>query len=401
MSLVGIPAKPSAAAHVTSPWPYRELDIVGLRDRGWRPSPFRDVVLKVHQRCNLACDYCYVYTMADQTWRDRPPAMTATVWRAAARRIAEHAAAHQLAHIRVILHGGEPLLAGLGRLRSIVAAVRAELPSDCRPEFCLQTNGLLLDEETLRALRAESVAVGVSLDGGRETNDRHRRRANGAGSFEGVHRALRLLGDDRYRSSFAGLLCTVDLDADPVACYEALLAYRPPGLDFLLPHANWSNPPRARSDAATTPYGDWLVTVFDRWYGAPAQETRIRLFEDVISLVLGGASRSEQVGLSPVGVVVIESDGAIELVDSLKSAYAGACATGLTVFADPLDAALAHPGVVARQIGRHALCDTCLACPIHRVCGAGHYAHRYRAGEGFHNPSVYCADLRRLITHVQ
>ncbi|HEU4426773.1 MAG TPA: radical SAM protein, partial [Pilimelia sp.] len=47
------------------------------------------------------------------------------------------------------------------------------------------------------------------------------------------------------------------------------------------------------------------------------------------------------------------------------------------------------------------LCDTCLACPIHRVCGAGHYAHRYRAGEGFHNPSVYCADLRRLITHVQ
>ena len=26
--------------------------------------------------------------------------------------------------------------------------------------------------------------------------------------------------------------------------------------------------------------------------------------------------------------------------------------------------------------------------------------HRYRAGDGFRNPSVYCADLTRLITHI-
>jgi uncharacterized protein len=38
---------------------------------------------------------------------------------------------------------------------------------------------------------------------------------------------------------------------------------------------------------------------------------------------------------------------------------------------------------------------------VHRVCGAGHYAHRYRPGTGFRNPSVYCADLRRLIGHVR
>lgn len=34
------------------------------------------------------------------------------------------------------------------------------------------------------------------------------------------------------------------------------------------------------------------------------------------------------------------------------------------------------------------------------ICGGGLFAHRYRAGDGFHNPSVYCADLLHLIKHV-
>jgi len=51
--------------------------------------------------------------------------------------------------------------------------------------------------------------------------------------------------------------------------------------------------------------------VFDRWYGAPHKETGVRLFDDLLSLIFGGNSGSEQIGLSPAGVVVAESDGAI------------------------------------------------------------------------------------------
>jgi len=32
-----------------------------------------------------------------------------------------------------------------------------------------------------------------------------------------------------------------------------------------------------------------------------------------------------------------------------------------------------------------------------RACGGGLYAHRYKSGNGFDNPSVYCADLKVLI----
>lgn len=397
-----MPAVRGAAPHdgraPLAPWPERDLDVPELLRDGWRPTPFRDVVLKVHQQCNLACDYCYVYTMADQSWRDRPAVMSREVWRAAAARMAEHGDAHDLDAMRLVLHGGEPLLAGRETLHELVTDFRSALGGR-RLAVQLQTNGVLLTEPMLATLRGLGVTVGVSLDGPADHNDRRRHHRDGRGSHAGVDRALRLLNRPEHRPTFAGLLCTVDLAVDPVACYESLLAYRPPSVDFLLPHANWSVPPAAPVPAATA-YGDWLVEVFDRWYGAPRQECGVRLFEDVIALLLGGSGRSEQVGASPVAVVVVETDGAVEQVDSLKSAYPGACATGLTVLRDGLDAALLHPGIVARQIGAAALCGTCRSCPVGRVCGGGHYAHRFRAGAGFRHPSVYCADMRRLIDHV-
>jgi uncharacterized protein len=380
------------------PWPYELVDVAALRRSGWRPTAVREFVLKVHQRCNLACDYCYVYELADQSWRDRPVVMAPEVWQAAAARIGEHARRHNLDQVRVVLHGGEPLLAGADRLVRLIADVRGALPDGCELSVGMQTNGVTLDEPKLELLAGERVRIGVSVDGSAADHDRHRTFRNGTGSFRAVDRAVELLSTPRFRPSFAGLLCTVDPATDPAETYAALLRHSPPSIDLLLPHANWSQPPSRAGRA--TPHGDWLIAVFELWYAAPSRPTRIRLFEEIMSLLLGGAGRSEQVGLSPVAVLVVESDGAIEQVDALKSAYAGACETGRTVFADSFDAALEHPGVVARQLGVGALSAGCASCAIHRVCGAGHYAHRYRAGEGFRNPTVYCADMQLLISHI-
>jgi uncharacterized protein len=107
------------------------------------------------------------------------------------------------------------------------------------------------------------------------------------------------------------------------------------------------------------------------------------------------------IGLEPSTLVVIETDGTIEQADTLKVAYHGAPQTGLHVVRDRLDAALLLPGVAALQLGERALSADCRACRIRRVCGGGLYAHRYRAGTGFANPSVYCPDLMRLINHIR
>ena len=387
-----------AAQRAAAPWPYALLDVAGERATGWQPTPLREVVLKVHQRCNLACDYCYVYELADRSWRDRPAAMSAEIWQHALARLAEHVERHGLTGVRVVLHGGEPLLYGLDRLVELTGAVHAALPATCRAEVSLQTNGVRLDAATVATLRRHGIRVGVSVDGVEADHDRHRRMPNGRGSFAAVAAGLDVLRRPENRAVYAGILCTVAPRTDPIACYEQLLKFEPPSIDFLLPHANWDEPP---AGAGGTAYADWLGAVFDHWYStSPAPPVRIRLFEDIIRLLLGGGGRSEQIGLSPAGLVVVESDGALEQVDALKSAYEGAPATGLDVRHDDFDAVLADPGVVARQIGLRALAPACLECPVHRVCGGGHYAHRYRRGQGFRNPSVYCADLGELIRHV-
>jgi uncharacterized protein len=382
-------------------WP-ATLDIEDAMAGGWQPTPFRQFIVKVHSRCNLTCDYCYVYTLADQSWRERPMAMAPDILNAAAFRIAEHARTHALDAVRVIFHGGEPLLVGRRYLADAIALIRGVAGPRVRVDMGLQSNGVLLDEDFLRTFRSLDVRVGISVDGGSAAHDRHRRYASGRGTHADVARALSLLSRPEYRRVYGGLLCTIDLGNEPVATYEALLEHAPPAVDLLLPHGNWSAPPPGRApDPERTPYADWLIAVFDRWYGAPVQETRIRLFEEIIHLLLGGASTTEAVGLTPTSLLVIETDGSIEQTDALKSAYPDAPQTGLHVARDPFDAALRSPSIAARQIGLDALGDTCRACAVRRVCGGGLYPHRYRAGNGFRNPSVYCPDLLRLITHIR
>ena len=94
---------------------------------GSAPVPLSQFVLKVHSRCDLACDHCYVYEAADQSWRGRPTVIADDVISQTAARIAEHAGAHRLRAVQVVLHGGEPLLAGRARLGRIVAELRSAL----------------------------------------------------------------------------------------------------------------------------------------------------------------------------------------------------------------------------------------------------------------------------------
>jgi uncharacterized protein len=317
-----------------------------------------------------------------------------------AQRVGEHVREHRLPMIKVGLHGGEPLLAGPEIIEHAVTSVRAAVPDRTRVDFTVQTNGVLLNDRFLRLFENLGVVVGVSVDGGRVANDRHRLFPNGRSSFAAVASALRLLAE--HPSVYGGLLCTIDVRNDPVGVYEDLLAFSPPQLDLLLPHGNWAAPPPERSlDTQPSHYAEWLIAVFDRWFDAPVRETKIRFFESIIGLLFGLPSESESVGLSPIDLVTVETDGTWEQGDALKTVADGAAATGLTVRDHSLDEALRNPGIIARQRGLAALGPECRQCPIVGVCGGGLYAHRYSDHAGFASPSVYCGDLGALIWHIR
>ena len=365
-------------------------------------------VLKVHSRCNLACDHCYVYEHSDQSWRTRPVGVSPAVVHRAAVRIAEHAAEHRLPVVHVVLHGGEPLLLGPDALGEVLETLHRVIGPVAEADLRLHTNAVLLSPEFCDLFARHDVKVGVSLDGDRAANDLHRNFADGRSSHAAVLRGLALLRRPEYRRQYAGILCTVDTAGDPVAVLDALLDQEPPRIDFLLPHATWDHPP-PRPPGRPDAYARWLAAVFDRWV-ALGRPVPVRLFESIEAVAVGAASGTEGIGLDPVDLLVIETGGEWEQVDSLKTAYAGAPMLTLTagvgpaavlnVFEHSADEAAAHPAVAARQHGAAELSDTCRACALVERCGGGHYAHRYRTGSGFRNPSVYCDDLKTLITHI-
>lgn len=148
------------------------------------PIPFRQFIVKMHGRCNLACTYCYLYEGPDGSWRDRPAAASAAVLDRTATRIAEHAERHALRDLALVLHGGEPLLAGAGPLAEVTGRVRELVPRGCQVHATVQTNATLLTEERLAVLADAGIRVGISLDGG--TAAHNRRRVDHAGDRKSV-----------------------------------------------------------------------------------------------------------------------------------------------------------------------------------------------------------------------
>jgi uncharacterized protein len=358
------------------------------------PAPMRSFICKVASRCDLDCDYCYVYRHADQTWRQQPPFMSLDVARALGVRIREHCETHSLTVVDVIFHGGEPLLAGLAHLRLLCDLIRESAAVEVR--FRMQTNGVRFDDAALRFCQEYGFLVGLSCDGPQAAFDRHRLDHRGRSQFASVLRALSLLSSPEGRPHWSGFLTVIDIANDPLSVYDFLRSYRPRSIELLLPLANHDHPP-AGAETATTPHADWLLTIFELWYREQPNATLIRRFRDVIALLAGADNSSEEWGLQPVDFAVVETNGDLQVVDTLKTAFEGANHLGLNVARDGFDDMLRHPLVEERQCGAQMLCDTCKACSLVRVCAGGYYPHRYSSRNGFDNPSVYCHDLQKLV----
>ncbi|MGI5156177.1 radical SAM protein [Microbispora sp. CA-102843] len=115
------------------------MNPMGLNRSPLSIVPFRQFVLKVASRCDLACDHCYVYEHADTSWRGRPMVMSDGTAVRVADRIAEHAAEHRIQTTHVVFHGGEPLLAGIERLRRFSRTLRRAVEGVCDLDLRIHT----------------------------------------------------------------------------------------------------------------------------------------------------------------------------------------------------------------------------------------------------------------------
>jgi len=363
--------------------------------------PFHTFIFKLFSRCNLNCTYCYMYNLADRSYQRQPWGMSPDIVQASIRRIREHLDAHGKRSAHFVLHGGEPLLGGSRYLSDLFQMIDEVLdPSVYSVKIGIQSNGILFDPEIGDLLLARAATIGISLDGPPAVNDLHRIDHGGRGSSSRVERALAILRSARYHKVFAGFLVVIDIAADPLGVYRYLAGFAPPSIDFLLPYDNYVRRPKGKDILENTVYADWLLTIFDTWWREKST-IRVREFDNIIRMVLGGRSTVESLGLEPADIIVFETNGDIELVDSLKGTFEGATHLGFNVQDTPLDHVAQHNMVEFRRQGLDSLSDKCQSCTLVGVCGGGYLPNRFAAESGFRNPSVYCYDLQKLIMTIR
>lgn len=362
------------------------------------PPTLTTFLIKVAARCDLACDYCYVFEHADQSWRSLPARMGPDVQAKAAERIGEYAGTIGLRDITVIFHGGEPLLLGSANLASFADLIRDHLPAGTSAHFGVQTNGQLLGERALADLRGAGIAVSISLDGPKEVNDRHRLTISGNSSFEPTTAAIER--SRQYANALAGVIAVIDVRADPGDLVGFFASLEVPQLDLLLPDATHDNPPPGREEEPEA-YRDWLIRAFDAWFD-DFGTMPLRTFDALLGAVAGIESTTDAFGLGDVSLITIETDGSYHDLDVLKVAGEGVTAIGSTVFSDPIAAAATSPRLAEhrRLLTLEGLSDTCRTCPEVEICGGGAVPHRFGGGS-FDHPSVYCDEIKALIRHAR
>lgn len=358
-----------------------------------------EVIVKVAERCNLNCTYCYFFHGGDESFRTHPAYISGETIAAIADFLREGARALHLQEIRIIFHGGEPLLIGTARFASMCEQFLASLAPITNVTFSVQTNAVLIQQGWIDVFEQYHIHVGVSMDGPAEYNDKARLDLHGKGTYQRVAQGISILQQAAAakRIERPGVLCVIHPEHSARYIYRHFVdALGFCSLDFLLPDTTYDG---FTNDFGER-YGRFLCDLFVAWTEDDNPNIRVRLFNSLLSLMLGGPSFVGGYGTRMPFAVTIGSDGSLGPEDTLRVCGPEVSHSGMNVKNSTLEDYFQSTFVLELQDAYREIADSCRTCCWERVCGGGALVNRYRKGEGFKHPSIYCAGLKRLYTQV-
>lgn len=354
-------------------------------------QPITQLLVKVATRCNIDCSYCYWFR--DASVYDKPKLMSTAVLQQLLLRIEEHLAAHGLSDLPIVLHGGEPLLWGVGNFTAFAkgcAAITARTGSAI--PISVTTNGVLIDDQWLDCFEAHRISVAISLDGPAHIHDLHRKTFQGSGTHAAVERAARLLVS---RDIGVSALAVCNPAYPPQDYVDFFADCGITHYDIMIPDATVDEKPPSVAAFYNGLFGLWLAANRSR----PA--VNIRIITDMVTALLGSNSPTEGVGYNPVELCTVMTDGSVEAHDVLRIAGDGFTQTTFNIFDHALDEVRNEPRWQAARDASINLAAKCKACKFMNVCGGGYLPHRFSKSRGYDNPSVYCDDLYAMFENME
>jgi len=354
-------------------------------------TPIGYLLVKVAARCNIDCSYCYWFR--DKSVYAKPKLMSGTVLAQLLKRIEEQIVTHSLMEFSILLHGGEPMLWGIENFCHIAnqcSSISAR--TGCTFDLETTTNGILIDERWVDCFEQNDIHVTLSLDGPAHIHDVHRRTFGGGPTHALVERGIRLL---QKRGVPFGVLAVCNPAHQAVEFVDFFNGIGINDFDIMFPDATFDDNPLH--------VAQFYKDLFDLWFKAnrDRRSLKIRSVENMVAGLLGGRSKSEEIGYAPQEVCTILTDGSMEPLDVLRIAGDGSTRTSFNIFDNAIEDIKDEPHWRAARHASLNLSDKCRKCKYIETCGGGYLPHRFSNQNGFDNPSVYCEDLYDTLSYIQ
>ena len=360
-------------------------------------SLIKGLVVKIAERCNLNCSYCYMYNHADQQYLSRPAFMSDEIFRSLIDRVTGYCSARPDHKMGLVFHGGEPMLFDPQRLDSWLT--EAKPLAGQQVSYVLQTNATLVTDEWIAVIKKHNIQSSVSLDGPPKVHDEFRVDHKGEGSYDKTVAGLKKMIDAGLNP---GVLCVINPRQSGIEVYRHFRSIGLRRMNFLFPDVSHDFKPILYGELGATPVADYLIPIFDEWFEEDDPNIKIRIFTEAIRVLYGASPRTDTLGLATQDYLVIDTDGSILANDALKVCFDGAPESGLNVKQHGFDDLEKGNPLLFQLVSEGmGLCQQCLDCPERNACGGGAVPHRYSRSNGFMNPSVWCDDLLKFLGHVR
>lgn len=349
------------------------------------------LVVKVASRCNMDCDYCYIYHSQDYSWHAMPTTMPLAVMQAL---VEELGKIHQIQQTKpqVVFHGGEPLLAGVRQIGEFVEALVQRIPDI---SLSIQTNGTIYNsalEQLLHKYRT-NLAFSISVDGFRVENDRHRVSLKGQSVYDRIDTTLKKA---QKSGVLDNILMVVDIRNDPARIHKFMLETGASNYNIILQDGDYDHLPPGKTNVHGADVGRWLWCLF-KLYSSGPQVFRLKFFDDIaLSLLKLNRGLKTPNATYSLCTITVDTNGELKQADTFRINRDGADQLGGSNIISTSLYELANSSAnKAYLLDTEELGQQCLHCKYLDACGGGYSQHRYKAGS-YANPSVYCSDYMYL-----
>ncbi len=349
------------------------------------------IVLKVTERCNLACPYCYFFFAGDDTFKIHPATILGDTVDGLIKFVLDAIENTGVRHVSIGFHGGEPLLLRKEAFRGMCTRLETALAQRCSLQFLMQTNAVLVDPEWVELFVRYRIQIGVSFDGPEALHNLTRITKKGRGTYTETRHGWDLMNaaGKAGRMPLPGVLCVVAPGQSARQTYEHFVNdLATTNINFLMPDVNHDSP--EVTPAFIDAVGDYMIDICHAWLTDGARRgVEIRFIKEIIGPLL-----DDEVCRASQDKYNIAPD---DIVRTLAPRFRE---TGFQVGRNTFPELAASGQWQELARAQQQLPTSCQSCVWRNVCRGGAPQNRFSAARGFDNPSVYCKTLKRIYAYL-